>query len=706
MLSLLNASLLPWLAAASIPLLIHLLTRRPQQRLDLPTLRFLQRTLAHQSRLMRWRHWLLLLLRTIAVLALILAFTKPTLDSPLAARGAERTGVVFILDNSASMSYNTAGLTSLARAKNEAFQALHSLKTGDKANIILCSAQPTALLSQPSDDLTRVQALVRTAALTQEQANPAAAISLAVEQLAKTNTKAKRLYIFSDFQRTNWADAKFDSVPAGTKILFVNTNTNNQTNLGLTTMRIRPAVPRIGETVSVSCEVFNSSNGTQTVPLTLSLSNGKRYNQTITLGPHSSATANFPLTFNAPQRIECTASIPRDNLAVDDTRRAVIDLRQIARVVLLTDENTAKASGAAFFLTRALHPDTRSAVGFQVFPTKPAALNNPRLQSADIVMVCNAPQMPPVQFEALARYVVGGGNLVWFLYGDRVQEQLPALGKHLPKAEGMPLKIMEVRNLSGNGRGYTTLAEARYESPLLKAFKDPAAADLGKIQFHRLCVTGEVAPRAETLLKFEDGTPAAVLSGAGSGHLLLLNMSPAPAWSDLARQEAFVPLIHEFLKGLLARDAGGRDFSPGNVASATVETTGKSANSLTRVTCTGPLGGVPVTADASTGSVVLDTVKQSGFYYVSASGQPVAVIPVNVTADETDLRPVDPRELESQRQKQLSYVAGAGDAGNSVSDISRGHPLWHYLFFLALLALFAEQRLSMLKPKLSNKTTK
>src|SRR2546425_5006794 len=45
--------------------------------------------------------------------------------------------------------------------------------------------------------------------------------------------------------------------------------------------------------------------------------------------------------------------------------------------------------------------------------------------------------------------------------------------------------------------------------------------------------------------------------------------SPASTWSDLARQEAFLPLLHEFLKGLLAKEADLREFTPGGAASAT-----------------------------------------------------------------------------------------------------------------------------------------
>src|SRR3954453_7750041 len=98
MFTLLNASLLPWIAAVSIPLAIHLLTRKTRRQMDLPTVRFVQRTLAQQSNLFKWRHLILLLLRTLAVLALALAFTRPTLPSALTLPANERAGVVLVLD--------------------------------------------------------------------------------------------------------------------------------------------------------------------------------------------------------------------------------------------------------------------------------------------------------------------------------------------------------------------------------------------------------------------------------------------------------------------------------------------------------------------------------------------------------------------------------------------------------------------------------
>lgn len=696
MFSLLNAALLPWLAAAGIPLVIHLLTRRARRRLDLPTVRFLQKTLAQQSHLFRWRHLLLLLLRTLAVLALVVAFTKPTLNAPLAAAGGERAGVVLVLDVSGSMAYTAGGLSSLNRARNEAMKALDSLRPGDRVNVVLCGAQPVAALSQPGEDHGAVRNALRTAQVTEERADLAAAINVAVEQLAKTNARARRLYLFSDFQRTNWAEAKFETVPADTRLLFVNTEGSERENLGITSIRFRPATPRIGETVSLACEVFNSAPAARTAPITLSLSTGARFSQTVSLGPYSSATVSFPLQFDTPQRVECTASLPADNLALDDTRRAVIDLRQMPRVLLLTDENAAAPPSASYFLARALHPNPALPIGFRVQTVRPSALNQPLLASADAVVVCNAPQMPEAQYEALARYTTGGGNLVWFLYGDRIGRLIDGLARRLPASEPMPFRVEGVTDLTGNGKGYVTLAEARYESPLLKAFKDPAAADLTRMRFQRICSTTEVDPRAEVLLKFEDGTAAAVRAGEGSGNLLLVNMSPAPAWSDLARQEAFLPLMHEFLKGILARDTGVREFVPGGAASASLPPS--PGTKAPRVTCAGPDGDVPAAADPVTGSVVLERVKRSGFYHIDSGGRPAAALAVNPHADESDLRSLDPRELESQRQKELTYLTGMNGRSAGVADLTKGRPLWHYLLLLALLFLFLEQWLGRLKP--------
>ena len=77
-------------------------------------------------------------------------------------------------------------------------------------------------------------------------------------------------------------------------------------------------------------------------------------------------------------------------------------------------------------------------------------------------------------------------------------------------------------------------------------------------------------------------------------------------------------------------------------------------------------------------------------------------VAVNTHADETDLRQIDPRELESQRQKGMSYLAGMGGQEGGVEDLNKGRPLWQYLLFATVLLLFAEQCLGRVRPRVGS----
>jgi len=220
---------------------------------------------------------------------------------------------------------------------------------------------------------------------------------------------------------------------------------------------------------------------------------------------------------------------------------------------------------------------------------------------------------------------------------------------------------------------------------LLKAFRGESGA-LSAPKFYKFWVTSEVDPRGEILLKYEEGTAAAVHTGEGSGNLLLLNMSPAPSYSDLARQDIFVPLLHEFLKGILSKDSGQREANPGGAAATTIPPT------QADVTATDPDGKpLSITIDKTTGSVVIEKTGKSGFYRILSGGEEAATLAVNSHADETDLRAIDPRELESKRQRQVAYLSAAAGGSASISDLQHGLELWPYLLLFALLLLLTEQ---------------
>ena len=65
------------LLAAALPVLIHLLNRRRLKRIRFPAVRFVLLSQRRISRTYRLRHWILLALRTVAVLLLVLLLANP-----------------------------------------------------------------------------------------------------------------------------------------------------------------------------------------------------------------------------------------------------------------------------------------------------------------------------------------------------------------------------------------------------------------------------------------------------------------------------------------------------------------------------------------------------------------------------------------------------------------------------------------------------
>ncbi len=112
----------PWLLAgllaAGVPLLLHLVQRREPPTVVFPAVRYLvDATREHQRRL-RIRHWLLLLLRTLLIVALVLAAAGPTVRRSGVTEHAPGA-LVLVLDNSLSSAAVVGGtprLDQLVRA--------------------------------------------------------------------------------------------------------------------------------------------------------------------------------------------------------------------------------------------------------------------------------------------------------------------------------------------------------------------------------------------------------------------------------------------------------------------------------------------------------------------------------------------------------------------------------------------------------------
>src|SRR5262245_40702695 len=121
----------PWmlaaLAAVAIPVLIEWLFRRRKRQVELPTLRYLLRNKEQEK--IRRQDRRLLILRTVALLVVVLALTRPLLQPGWVGAARARQGVI-LLDGTASMGQQLGVTTAFGLAQKNAAELIRALPAG------------------------------------------------------------------------------------------------------------------------------------------------------------------------------------------------------------------------------------------------------------------------------------------------------------------------------------------------------------------------------------------------------------------------------------------------------------------------------------------------------------------------------------------------------------------------------------------------
>lgn len=692
--TLLNPGAWPALLLATIPLLIHRLTQNARRTRYLPTLHLLRNTLQQQPRILRFRHWILLLLRTLLLLCLTLAFLKPAQRAPLATTGNNPRTVLLLLDLSLSMQARTAGTPAITRARNTAFQLLNQLQPADRVNLLLATPTPELLLPQPSTERAPILHALRNLQPSSGRANLDAALPIATQHLDNAPTPQRELWILSDFQRTAWTPERLRKLPARARILFLHAAPQHAPNTAITYLQVQPDPPLPGQTAQITLEIWNGTPTPRALQTTLRIQPEDPALQTTTrtrtlnVPPNTTVTTAFPVQFPRPARYRITASLPGDQLPADNQRYLALDLVNPLNVLLITTEPATRHG--IRFLTRALNPAPHKPGGIRITPRNPIELTTTDLQNAHAIILYRTHTFPADRLQLLYQHLARGGNLLLFLTGPEMLPHIRALHNRATR-DRHALPFLPTTYIH-TPRAHNTIAEARLHSPFLRLFKDLPATELTRVRFTRFFLTTTTRTEAEILLRFQDGTPAAAHTFIGQGNLLLCNFSPEPEASDLARHPCFPPLLHEFLKTLAPRKNERRALLPGEPAA--IPLPAATARNNLRVLAPGGQN-LNHTLEPATKTLLLENTAQTGFYTVRTPGQNLATFTVNTPPEESDLRTINPEP----RQPHTTLHATQPGIARHIRHLHHHTPLWPHCLLAASALLLIELLLANTTPK-------
>ena len=611
------------LAGLAIPVLLHLIQRERKQVVQFPSLMFLRRIPYQSVRRRRIRHWLLLMMRLAALALVVMAFARPFFrgaDPAAAAAGGARE-VVVLIDRSYSMGYGDRWTRALAAARG----AIDSLTPADRASVVFFGAGTDVALRSTSDK-GRLHAAVGSVPLSSGATHFGPALKLAGSILSESSLPRREVVLVSDFQRGGWRGADGVRLPDGAVMTPAPIADRETSNVSVTPVALERSTFSDQERVTVTAGVANHASKATAVDLTLEVNGRPIQTQRVNVDADASTSATFaPVTLSGAEA-RASVRLGDDAMTRDNAFHFIVAAGRPVRTLLVERGGRRDAS---LYIARAL------AVGdsprFDTVARDPEALSADDLQAAGIVVV-NDVQVSSSLAERLGTYVERGGGLL-IVAGQRGTwpQERAAIVPALP-GEAMDRSRGEAARLVGLEYGHT----------IFEPFRAPRSGDFSGARFYGYRMMS-AQQGANVLARFDDGAPALMERRVGNGRVLVWASSVDMVWNDLAVKPVFLPFVHQMAKHLAAYREPEPWLTVGEVLDPARIVGAQHPNDVRTVVAP---GGNRIALDPEGGDVV--ALEEQGFYELrgqATSGPPAATIAANVDLSESDLTPMDPKEV-------------------------------------------------------------
>ncbi len=582
-LAFLNPMLLWALPLAAVPIVIHLLNRRRFRRVPWAAMEFLLKAMKRNRKRLRMEQWLVLLLRTLAVLLLAMLVSRPQIGG--GALFGTRTHHVVILDDSASMLQRSGSTVLFERARSRVRGLADDLsrrRSGDLFSVVRTSrpSQPDLWAQRIGPDSERrIGALTKEFACTDGAQDLGAALQAAIGKAREVREAGRtEFYVASDQRAHDWlaaddkpqprVQAALASLDPSVEHVTVLGVAGSPANVGVVDVRLLDRMLVVGVPATFAVDVRN--HGLDPSPpsqVAIEVDGRSRVAQPVPqLAPGERVAIPFAHTFHqqGPHHVEATLEAA-DTHAIDDRRSLALDVAPRSRA-LLVDGDPDTDEGETFFLQAAFELGGEATSGIEVQIVTDAALAGVDLQPFDVIWLCNVQSLDGAMAERIEAFVGAGGGLV-VACGPQVDAA--RYGELLWKggAGVLPLPIGDV---AGDPDRPERAVLVTRDHPICEGVAEPMELLTNRALLVRRWLTlGEPPGHAASIvarIRDAEGPPllATRTFGESGGRTALLAITADRFWSNLPSTHLFLVLTHQVHK-FAARRA---DFAAANLTPA------------------------------------------------------------------------------------------------------------------------------------------
>lgn len=682
----LNPLALIGLAAASIPVILHLLNLRKLKTIEFSSLRFLKELQKTKIRKLKIKQILLLILRTLIIIFAVLAFARPTVESSLPLMGQyAKTSTVVLLDNSFSMDVSDEHGNRFNHAKSQTLDIIENMREGDELSIIPMAgftASQNMIWSRNAsflkEELSKIKVSFTKADLSSAMAN-------AQKMLEESVNLNKQCFIISDYQPNLFYRHQSDSLKyfdGSTSVYAIHTGgeSNELRNLSVDSLYTRSRIFRQGKNVEIEAYIKNNSNVDIDGAIVSLYYNDKRVAQrTLDINPEEVKMLEISAPVDSRGFISAKIELEPDILEPDNSRYFGFIVPEEPKIALAGDKKEMSFVGIALNLFK------RNEKAATIPNIDHININSPDINNYDVIFL----SLENIDSQSLASvrdYVAKGGSVVMFA-GDNSTEELDDLmqefgfGKTEKKVfdRENPARFKSIDKIhplfEGVFRGTTNRNEIAESPYIYKAM--PASG-------------------GQNIIDMPSGS---FLSEArfGNGKVLYCAVSPGTQWSNLPVTGFFPAFVYRSAYYLSAREEYGNNIPTGESIRLEIPKKHAGGRNFSIIDPNGEEFFAQAAALPQSAILELPALNIPGVYKISdPEGKPIATVSVNVPPSESFFISMSGDKISENLsnwligENEVLYTGRKLNITDIMQEAKTGTELWQLFLVLSILTALAE----------------